>query len=113
MTTVQTQKKVKLKVKKGDTVVVLSGKSKGVRGEVLRVIPATQRVYVQGANLVKKHRKPTQTTPGGIVTQEASLHISNVALIDPKSDKATRVGYKVNKDGTKVRVARKSGAEIG
>lgn len=104
---------VKLKVKKGDTVVVLSGKSKGTRGEVLRVLRETNRVYVAGANLVKKHKKPTQTTPGGIVTIEASLHISNVALIDPKSDKPTKVGYKVNKDGTKVRIARKSGAEIG
>lgn len=104
---------VKLKVKKGDTVVVLSGKSKGVRGEILRVIRETQRVYVQGANLVKKHTKPTQTTPGGIIQKEASIHVSNVALIDPKSDKPTKVGYKLNKDGTKVRIARKSGAEIG
>lgn len=103
---------VKLKIKKGDQVVVISGKSKGVRGEVLRVVRDTNRVYVQGANLVKKHKKPTQTTPGGIVTMEASIHISNVALIDPKSDKPTKAGYKVNKDGTKVRVARKSGTEI-
>ena len=102
----------KMKVKKGDKVVVTTGKSKGARGEVLRVIPEDQRVVVQGANLVKKHRKPTQTTPGGIVSMEMPIHVSNVALIDPKSDKPTRVGYKVNKDGTKVRVAKKSGAEI-
>ena len=103
---------VKLKIKKGDKVVVITGKSKGVRGEVLRVMRETNRVYVQGANMVKKHKKPTQTTPGGIVAEEASIHISNIALIDPKSDKPTKAGYKINKDGTKARVARKSGTEI-
>lgn len=103
---------VKLKVKKGDKVVVLAGKSKGARGEVLRVIRETSRVYVSGANLVKKHKKPTQTTPGGIVSEEASIHVSNVALIDPKTDKPTKAGYKVNKDGSKIRIARKSGTEM-
>jgi large subunit ribosomal protein L24 len=103
---------VKLKIKKGDKVVVIAGKSKGVRGEVLRVLRDADRVYVQGANMVKKHKKPTQTTPGGIVSEEASIHISNVALIDPKSDKPTKVGFKVGKDGAKVRIARKSKAEI-
>lgn len=103
---------MKRKVKKGDQVVILTGKNKGTRGSVLRVFPVEGRVIVEGANLVKRHTKPTQTTPGGIISKEASLHISNVALIDPKSDKPTKVGYKVEKDGTKVRVARKSGAAI-
>lgn len=104
---------MKLKVKKGDKVVVLSGKNKGARGDVLQVMRETNRVVVQGVNMVKRHTKPTQTSAGGIVSKEASIHVSNVALIDPKSDKPTKVGYKVEKDGTKVRVARKSGAVIG
>jgi large subunit ribosomal protein L24 len=103
----------KLKVKKGDTVVVLTGKNKGSRGEILKVMPSESRIVVQGVNMVKRHQKPTQTNPGGIISKEASIHVSNVALVDPKSDKATKAGYKLNKDGTKVRVARKSGAEIG
>lgn len=108
-----TKVKTKFKIKKGDKVIVLTGKNKGSRGEVLRVLTERQRLYVQGVNMVKKHRKPTQTTPGGIVSQESSIHISNVALIDPKSDKATKVAYKTGKDGAKIRVARKSGVEIG
>lgn len=109
----QTQeKKMKLKVKKGDKVAILAGKNKGARGEILRVMRETNRVYVSGVNMVKRHTKPTQTTPGGIISQEASIHISNVALIDPKSDKPTKVGYKVEKDGAKVRVARKTGTAI-
>lgn len=103
---------VKLKIKKGDKVVVLTGKDKGTKGEVVRVIPESLRVVVQGVNVVKKHRKPSQTAAGGIDNIELPLHISNVALVDPKSDKATRVGYKVLKDGKKVRVARKSGETI-
>ena len=103
---------MKRKVKKGDQVVILTGKDKGARGAVLRVFPDTGRVIVEGKNLVKRHTKPTQTSPGGIVSKEASLHISNVALIDPKSDKPTKVGYKMDKDGTKVRVARKSGTSL-
>lgn len=104
---------MKLKVKKGDKVVVLSGKNKGARGEILQVMRDANRVVVAGVNMVKRHTKPTQTSAGGIVSKEASIHASNVALIDPKSDKATKVGYKIEKDGTKVRVARKSGAVIG
>lgn len=110
----QTQeKKMKLKVKKGDQVVILAGKNKGSRGEILRVNREDAKVVVQGANMVKRHQKPTQTNPGGIVSQEAEIHVSNVALIDPKSDKATKVGYKAGKDGKKVRVARKTGTELG
>jgi len=103
---------VKLKIKKGDQVVVTTGTSKGVKGEVLNVDIAKSRVTVQGANLRKKHRKPTQQKAGGIETIEASMHVSNVALVDPKSGDATRVGYTTLKDGKKVRTAKKSGETI-
>jgi large subunit ribosomal protein L24 len=104
---------IKFKVKKGDTVQILAGKNKGARGQILEVRKDDGRVVVQGVNMVKRHQKATQTTQGGIVAKEASIHVSNVALIDPKSDKPTKVGYKTDKDGTKTRVARKSGATIG
>lgn len=103
---------VKLKIKKGDQVVILTGKDKGKKGEVLRVIPEDSRVLVAGVNIATKHTKPSQTTPGGIQKTELPLHISNVALMDPKSGKATRVGYTTLKDGKKVRVAKKSGEQI-
>lgn len=102
----------KLKIKKGDQVVVLTGRDRGSKGEVLKVIPAERRVIVQGINLVTKHQKPTQVSPGGIQKKELSIHVSNVALADPKSGEATRVGYKVLKDGKKVRVAKKSGETV-
>lgn len=102
----------KLKIKKGDQVVVLTGKDKGAKGEVLKVIPAERRVVVQGVNVVKKHQKPTQFSGGGIEQKELPVHVSNVALADPKSGKATRVGYKRLKDGKKVRVAKKSGETV-
>jgi len=105
--------KAKMKIKKGDQVVVVTGKDKGAKGEVLNVLPEERRVIVQGINVVKKHRKPTQVNPqGGIETIEKSVHVSNVALLDPKEDKATRVGYKSLKDGKKVRVAKRSGETI-
>lgn len=104
--------KQKLKIKKGDEVIVLTGKNKGAKGEVLKVMPTEGRVLVQGVNVVKKHRKPSQMGPGGIEEVERSIHVSNVALADPKTGKATRVGYKVLKDGKKVRVAKKSGETI-
>ncbi len=100
------------KVKKGDQVVVIAGKDKGKRGEVLRVIPSENRVVVQGVNVVTKHTKPSMTNQGGLVKQEAAIHVSNVAHIDPKSNEATRVSFKVLEDGKKVRVARKSGEQI-
>ncbi len=100
------------KIKKGDRVQILAGKSKGLRGDVLSVNPKSSRVTVQGANMVKRHTKPTQTNPGGIVEKEAALHISNVAHIDPKTDKPTRVGFKTLDDGRKVRVAKGSGELI-
>jgi large subunit ribosomal protein L24 len=102
----------KLKIKKGDQVVVTTGASKGVKGEVLRVDIANSKVLVQGANLRTKHRKPTQQAAGGIEKIEALMHVSNVALVDPKNDVATRVGYKTLKDGKKVRFAKKSGETI-
>ncbi len=104
--------KTKMKIKKGDQVVVIAGKDKGAKGEVLNVITAARRVLVQGVNMVKKHQKPTQFAAGGIQDVELSIHVSNVALADPKGGQATRVGYKVLKGGKKVRVARKSGETV-
>lgn len=104
---------LKTKLKKGDKVVVLTGKSKGVSGEILEVIRDQNRVRVQGVNVVTKHQKPTHVSAGGIQKKELPIHISNVALVDPKENKATRIGYKVLKDGKKVRVAKKSGETIG
>jgi large subunit ribosomal protein L24 len=100
-------------VKKGDTVIVIAGKDKGKKGRVLAAYPKKERVLVEGINLVKKHTRPSQQNPqGGIVTQEAPIHVSNVSLIDPKSGKPTRIGYKVLENGKKVRVAKKSGEII-
>jgi len=103
---------IKLKIKKGDNVVVVSGRDKGRSGEVLRVFPAEGRVLVQGVNVAKRHTKPRMGEPGGILEKELPLHISNVAHIDPASGKPTRVGYKVLGDGRKVRFARRSGEVI-
>jgi len=108
----QAQTKNKMKIQKGDQVVVLTGRDKGAKGEVLNVIPAERRVVVQGVNVVTKHQKPTQVSPGGIVKKELSIHVSNVAIADPKTGKPTRVGYSTLKDGKKVRVARKSGETL-
>ena len=99
------------KIKKGDTVIVLAGKDRGAEGEVVRVMPRDDRVFVRGINLIKKHQRQTQTEQGGIISREASIHISNVALKDPSSGKASRVGFKVV-DGKKVRVAKLSGEVI-
>ena len=103
---------IKMKIKKGDQVQVIAGKDKGKRGEVLRVMPAAARVLVQGVNMVKRHTRPSTTQPGGIVDMEAAIHVSNVALIDPKSDKPTRVGHAFLEGDRKVRVARRSGEVI-
>lgn len=102
----------KFKIKKGDEVVVLTGKDKGSKGEVLQVITSKSRVLVKGVNVVTKHNKATQVSAGGIEKVERSIHVSNVALADPKDGKPTRVGYKTLKDGKKVRVARKSGETV-
>ena len=101
----------KFKIKKGDQVVVNTGRDKGRRGEVIEVRRTENRVLVQGCNIVKRHTRPTQTNPGGIINKESPLHISNVSLIDPDSGKATRVGYEV-KDGKKIRIARTSGKAL-
>jgi large subunit ribosomal protein L24 len=103
---------VKFKIRKGDKVIVISGRDKGKTGEVLRVLREESRVLVQGINMVKRHTKPSPATPGGIVDKEAPLHISNVAHVDPKTQKPTRVGFKVLEGGRKVRVARRSGETI-
>jgi len=102
----------KLKIKKGDKVVVTTGRDKGKEGEVLSVFPAQNRVLVAGANMVKRHTAPSQMSPGGIVEKEASIHISNVAHIDPKTKSPTRVGFRIEKDGRKVRYAKRSGEAI-
>ncbi|OPG14876.1 50S ribosomal protein L24 [Ferroacidibacillus organovorans] len=100
----------KLKVKKGDTVIVISGKNRDQKGKVLAVYPRESRVVIEGVNMIKKHTKPSFQSPeGGIVEREAPLHVSNVALVDPKTGGPTRVGYKILEDGTKVRIAKKSG----
>ena len=100
----------KMKIKKGDKVVILSGDDKGKTGEVLKAMQKESKVVVQGVNLVKRHTKPSQTTPGGIVTKEAAVHVSNVAIVTSEG-KASKVGYKDNK-GIKVRVARTTGEVI-
>lgn len=103
----------KLHVKKDDTVIVISGKDKGKKGRVIAALPRENRVLVEGVNMVKKHTKPNQQNPqGGIIEQEAPIHVSNVMHIDPKSGKPTRIGYKVLDNGKKVRIARKSGQAI-
>ena len=97
-------------VRKGDTVMVVAGKERGKRGKVLRVIPEKSRVVVERINMIKKHQRPTQKVrQGGIIEREGSIHLSNVMLVDPGSDRPTRVGMKALSDGKKVRVARRSG----
>ena len=102
----------KFRIKKGDTVCVITGRDKGKSGQVVKMLREENRVVVQGVNMVKKHQKQTMTQEGGIIQKEASLHISNVAHIDPQSQKPTRVGYKTLEDGRKVRVAKRSGKTI-
>ena len=100
------------KIKKGDKVVVLTGRDRGKEGEVLAVQPKQGRVIVQGVNMVKRHQRQTQTAQGGIIDKEAPIAISNVAIPDPKDGKPSRVGFKVLDDGRKVRVAKRSGEVI-
>jgi len=103
----------KLHVKKDDTVFVITGKDKGKKGRIIAAYPRQNRVLIEGINMVKKHTKPSQTNQkGGIISQEAPIHVSNVMLIDPQSGKPTRIGYKVLDNGTKVRVAVRSGETI-
>ena len=102
----------KFRIKKGDKVVVLTGKDKGKAGEVLRVNREDRRALVSGVNMVKRHTKQTQTEQGGVISKEAQIQLSNIALQDPKDGKATRVGYKTLEDGRKVRFAKRSGEVI-
>jgi large subunit ribosomal protein L24 len=104
--------KAKFKLKKGDKVVVLAGKDKGKTGEIKQVLTEDLRVVVSGVNVQTRHKKPTARNAGGLIKIEAPIHISNVALADPKSGKATRVGFKIDGD-KKVRIARKSGSVVG
>lgn len=97
------------KVKKGDRVIVIAGKDKGKTGDVVRSIPSENRVVVQGVNVVKRHQRPTPMSAGGIIEKEAPIHVSNVAHIDPKDLKPTRIGFKTLEDGRKVRVSKRSG----
>jgi large subunit ribosomal protein L24 len=100
------------KIKKGDTIVVLTGRDKGKEGEVLKVLPRDGRAIVQGVNMVKRHTRQSQTTQGGIVDKEASIELSNLAVRDPKDGGPTRVGFKTLEDGRKVRIAKRSGEVI-
>ncbi|MDE1901991.1 MAG: 50S ribosomal protein L24 [Alphaproteobacteria bacterium] len=102
-----------MKIKSKDKVIVLTGKDKGKIGDVTAVFPKDNRVVVSGVNMVARHTKPSQANPqGGIIRREAPIHASNVAHVDPKTNKATRIGYKVTAKGEKTRVARRSGEEI-
>ena len=100
------------RIRKGDKVVVLSGRDKGRSGEVIAVHPSDERALVRGVNMVKRHQRQSATQEGGIVTKEASLHLSNLAVADPKDGKPTRVGFKILDDGRKVRFAKRSGDPI-
>jgi large subunit ribosomal protein L24 len=97
------------KIKKGDRVIVTAGRDKGKRGEVRQVMPEDGRAIVAGVNLVRRHTRQTPQTEGGIITKEATIHLSNLAILDPKTGKPTRVGFKILDDGRKVRVAKGSG----
>jgi large subunit ribosomal protein L24 len=99
-------------IRKGDSVVVTTGRDKGKKGSVLKVFPKENRALVQGVNVVKRHQRQTQTQAGGIVNKESTIHLSNLAHVDPKSGGATRVGMKTLNDGRKVRFAKKSGEVI-
>ena len=101
-----------VKIKKGDHVVVLTGRDKGKHGEVLKVMPEENRAIVKGVAMIRRHQRQTATQDGGIISKEAAIHISNLALEDPKDGKPTRVGFKFLSDGRKVRFAKKSGEVI-
>lgn len=102
----------KLKLKKGDKVVVLSGKDKGKRGEILVMLRDKNKAVVQGVNIVKKHTKPSQNNAGGIIEKELPIHLSNIGIEDPKDGKPTRIGIKILADGSKARIAKRSGEMI-
>ena len=104
-----------MRIKTDDDVVVIAGKDKGKTGKVIRVDPKRERVYVEGLNMVKRHQRPLPGRPNmpvGVIEKEGSLHVSNVAIVDPKDHKPTRVGHTTNEQGKRVRIARRSGAEL-
>ena len=101
-----------MKIKKGDKVIVITGKDKGKTGEVIKAMPKENKVVVSGVNMAKRHQKPSQENAGGIISKEMPIHVSNVALIDPKSGKATRVAMRLEEGGRKVRIAKRSGDAI-
>lgn len=100
------------RIRKGDEVIVISGRDKGKRGNVLKVMSDENRILVQGVHMVKRHQRPSQTQQGGIVEMEASIHVSNVSLIDPDGGEATKVGFRTLEDGRKVRFSKRSGEVI-
>jgi large subunit ribosomal protein L24 len=102
----------KLKIRKGDKVVVLAGRDKGSRGEVVKVFPSENRAVVEGVNMVRRHQKQSASQEGGIISKEASIHVSNLAIEDPKDGEPSRIGYKILDDGRKVRFAKRSGEVI-
>lgn len=102
----------KFSIKKGDKVVVLAGKDKGKTGDVVQILRDNRRAIVGGINMVKRHTRQSQTEAGGIIDKEASIHLSNIAIVDPQDGKASRVGYKTLDDGKKVRFAKRSGEVI-
>ena len=104
--------KNKIKLKKGDEVIVLAGKDKGKRGKILKVIPTTKKIIVSEINKYKKHQKPGNNEPGGIIEKDMPIHISNVAFYDSSLNKGVRLGYSFDKDGKKIRINKKSGKEI-
>ena len=104
--------KNKIKLKKGDEVIVLAGKDKGKKGKIVRVMPDIRKIIVSDINKYKKHQKPGNNEPGGIIEKDMPLHISNVAFYDSKENKGVRIGYIYNKDGKKIRINKKSGKEV-
>lgn len=102
----------KLKVRKGDAVVVITGKNKGKKGTILKILPKENKAIVSGVNIVRRHTKATQASEGGIIAKELPIHISNIAHIDPKTGAGTKIGFSILEDGTKVRIAKKSGEVI-
>ena len=102
----------KFKLKKGDEVIVLTGKDKGKKGKIIKLLPKLNKAIVSDVNKVKKHQKPGNNEPGGIVEKEMPIHISNLNYFDPKLNQGVRIGFKLNKEGKKIRINKKSGAEI-
>lgn len=100
------------KIRKGDKIVILTGKDKGKTGEVIKVNPKAESALVQGLNMVKRHQRQSQTQEAGIIAKEAPIHLSNLAVADPKDGKPTRIGFRINADGSKIRVAKRSGESI-